>query len=90
MVNHGQKPIEFKASFIKLAKYVHEYTNLTAIVWSPNIGKGVYSSGGTYDFVTPKPGTPNFIELDTNRDGVLNDADDPYLPYYPGDNYVDW
>lgn len=22
--------------------------------------------------------------------GVIDNADDPYLPYYPGDQYVDW
>jgi hypothetical protein len=38
----------------------------------------------------PEPGTPDFLELDTNRDGVINSRDDPYLPYYPGDEFVDW
>lgn len=28
--------------------------------------------------------------LDTNKDGQLDRGDDPYLPYYPGDAYVDW
>ncbi|KAJ3087288.1 hypothetical protein HK102_011435, partial [Quaeritorhiza haematococci] len=28
--------------------------------------------------------------LDTNRDGNITAADDPYSPYYPGDEWVDW
>ena len=28
--------------------------------------------------------------LDTNQDGRLDMADDPYGPYYPGDDAVDW
>ncbi|TPX42627.1 mannan endo-1,4-beta-mannosidase [Synchytrium endobioticum] len=28
--------------------------------------------------------------LDTNQDGVFNVADDPYTPYWPGPEYVDW
>ncbi|KAI9016932.1 hypothetical protein BC832DRAFT_543226 [Gaertneriomyces semiglobifer] len=28
--------------------------------------------------------------MDTNKDGKFDFYDDPYSPYYPGDNYVDW
>lgn len=28
--------------------------------------------------------------LDTNRNGILDAADDAFAPYYPGDAYVDW
>ncbi|POW13260.1 hypothetical protein PSHT_07830 [Puccinia striiformis] len=28
--------------------------------------------------------------LDTNKNGELDKGDDPYTPYYPGDDYVDW
>ena len=28
--------------------------------------------------------------LDTNKNGVLDAGDDPYSPYYPGDDMVDW
>lgn len=28
--------------------------------------------------------------LDTNNDGKLTQADDPYAPYWPGVEYVDW
>jgi hypothetical protein len=29
----------------------------------------------------PQPGTPDFIALDTNRDGRITQLDDPYTPY---------
>ena len=38
----------------------------------------------------PRPDEPGFALLDTSGDGVLSMADDPYLPYYPGDDAVDW
>ena len=28
--------------------------------------------------------------LDTNGNGRLDNEDDPYSPYYPGDAWVDW
>lgn len=36
------------------------------------------------------PGAEGFDELDTTRDGSLTVLDDPYAPYYPGDDAVDW
>lgn len=34
----------------------------------------------------PPVGSPDFKALDTNNDGVIDFSDDPYLPYYPGDD----
>ena len=34
------------------------------------------------------PGTPDFAAMDTNRDGHLTAADDPFSPYYPGPQQV--
>jgi hypothetical protein len=62
------------------------------MVWSPNIGGGYPFIGAGYDNVIPTPQSDpvNFQLLDTDRDGVLTNRDDPYGPYYPGDEYVDW
>jgi hypothetical protein len=57
------------------------------MLWAPNYGGGYPFSGGQYGAV---PGSKDFALLDTNADGVLTMADDPYLPYYPGDDAVDW
>ena len=58
---------------------------MTALLWAPNIGL-------TYPFssLVPARSSPDFIELDTNKDGAINGGDDPYGPFYPGDEYVDW
>ena len=90
MDKFGQRPSRFIPSFQKLANYVHRLTNMTAMVWSPNIGSGYPFDAGEYSYVTPKPGSIDFKALDTNNDGILNNLDDPYLPYYPGDTSVDW
>lgn len=37
-----------------------------------------------------QPGTEAFALLDTDADGARTQADDPYRPYYPGDEHVDW
>ena len=54
------------------------------MMWTPNIGFA-------YPFADAIPrNTPDFNEMDTNGDGVITNRDDPYQPYYPGDQYVDW
>jgi hypothetical protein len=66
------------------------------MVWSPNIGFGYPNRGDGYDQYNPTFNDPdpkraaNFLVLDTNNDRLLTAEDDPYGPYYPGDEYVDW
>ncbi|KAJ3129992.1 hypothetical protein HK098_007258 [Nowakowskiella sp. JEL0407] len=85
--SYGLKPVQFKQTYRKLASIVRSRTNVTALLWSPNVGVA-YPFGNATG--APARGSPDFIELDTNADGILNGLDDPYLPYYPGDEYVDW
>ncbi|TPX42634.1 mannan endo-1,4-beta-mannosidase [Synchytrium endobioticum] len=81
---YGQQPSSYVASFQKLARYVHFTTNMTAMMWAPNTG--------LYYPWTPNAQTSSadLTLLDTNQDGVFNVADDPYTPYWPGPEYVDW
>jgi hypothetical protein len=81
----GQKPIVYRAVFRMLSQAIHAQTKRTAMIWAPNYGVG-------YPFGTPvpKPGTVDFLALDTNGDGQITGKDDPYAPYYPGDDAVDW
>ena len=84
----GQDPIAFKASYIKVVNFVRNYVgpNLAmnlAFVWAPMAGDG-YPYGQDSNYIN------KFPMLDTNKDGVFNTLDDPYSPYYPGDQYVDW
>ncbi|KAJ3074170.1 hypothetical protein HDU98_011922 [Podochytrium sp. JEL0797] len=81
-------PIEFIASWTAMTAAVRARTNMTAMVWAPNVGIDYPFNGGNQP--QPAVGTPNFLRLDTNKNGVLDELDDPYTPYYPGDNLVDW
>ena len=89
MTNFGLRPTAYKEKFIKLANYVHSVTNLTAMVWSPNIGGGTYGSPA-FASNFPARGTEDFRLLDTNGNGRIENTDDSYTAYYPGDEYVDW
>ncbi|APV45119.1 hypothetical protein Dform_01800 [Dehalogenimonas formicexedens] len=83
----SQQPTACKVAFQRIADAVHAKTPDTAMIWAPNNGGGYPFTGGQYE---AKTGTPDFKTLDTNGDGKLDQQDDPYAPYYPGDNYVDW
>ncbi|KAI9032997.1 glycoside hydrolase superfamily [Hyaloraphidium curvatum] len=84
---YGMRPTEFIPTWRKFTALVRSYTNMTAMMWAPNVGEG-YPFDPT-DF-NPKPGSPDFLALDTNKDGVLDNKDDPYTPYWPGAEFVDW
>ncbi|KAJ3279594.1 hypothetical protein HK104_001309 [Borealophlyctis nickersoniae] len=76
--------------------------NRVAFVWAPSVaatrgGSYPWPSNGYTPFTNQQQLTranavnaTEFAALDTNNDGVLSSADDPYSPYYPGDEYVDW
>ncbi|WP_347108052.1 glycosyl hydrolase [Paenarthrobacter sp. S56] len=83
----SQQPQKYIAAFRTLAAAVHAEAPGSAMMWAPNYGGGYPFAGGTYE---AKPGTAEFLALDTNGDGVLTMQDDAYAPYYPGDDAVDW
>lgn len=83
----SQDPERYVRAFRLLATEIHERAPETAMMWAPNYGGGYPFSGGTYE---AEPGSPQLEALDTNGDGSLSMSDDPYLPYYPGDDAVDW
>ena len=83
----GQKPTDYINAFRLLAAAIHKGAPGSAMLWTPNYGGGYPFSGGTYEC---RPGQSDFTLLDTNHDGALSMQDDPYLPYYPGDDAVDW
>jgi hypothetical protein len=83
----AQQPIEYVAAFRTLAAAVHAAARGSAMMWAPNYGGGYPFAGGKYE---AQPGSADFRRLDTNHDGKLSMADDPYAPYYPGDDAADW
>ena len=62
------------------------------MVFGPNIGISYpYTTPGALSRAPTLASNPtDFRLLDSNGDGVINSFDDPYMPYYPGDLYVDW
>lgn len=63
---------------------------MTAMVWAPNVGINYPFTGGGNPYPTRATDPLNFAALDTTPDGVIDYKDDPYLPFYPGDEFVDW
>ncbi|KAJ3215551.1 hypothetical protein HDU67_000272 [Dinochytrium kinnereticum] len=65
-------------------------SNMTAMVWSPQVGMGYPWPNQTFSATAGSVSREDWDQLDTNRDGRLNADDDPYAPYFPGDDVVDW
>jgi hypothetical protein len=83
----GQQPTEYIAAFRRISDALHSHAPGTAMMWAPNNADGYPFTGGAF---AAEPGSPEFTLLDTDADGILSLADDPYAPYYPGDDAVDW
>ena len=83
----SQQPSAYISAFRRVAQAVHERSPSSAMVWAPNQGAGYPFMGGTYD---AKAGSADAKALDTDHDGTVDAGDDPYAPYYPGDDAVDW
>lgn len=83
----SQQPGQYVQAFRTLADAVHKGAPGSGMMWAPGYGAGYPFAGGQYE---AKAGTPEFAALDTDADGALTMNDDPYAPYYPGDDAVDW
>jgi hypothetical protein len=83
----SQQPSAYVDAFRRVAAAVHAATPQAAMIWAPNYGAGYPFSGGKYE---ARAGSADFKALDADGDGNLTEADDPYAPYYPGDDAVDW
>jgi hypothetical protein len=83
----AQQPTLYVQKFQEFAGIIHEHAPNVAMVWTPNQGWGYPWPGREYSIAQTDP---DFTTLDTNGDGVLTEMDDPYTPYYPGDDSVDW
>ncbi|MDF9715397.1 OpgC domain-containing protein [Nocardioides sp. ChNu-99] len=84
----GQQPRSYVEAFRTVADAVHDATPHAAMVWSPVYGAG-YPYGAAYGDVDPDR-LAEVAELDTDGSGRLDEGDDPYGPYWPGPEAVDW
>ncbi|MFP3714500.1 glycoside hydrolase family 26 protein [Puerhibacterium sp. TATVAM-FAB25] len=83
----GQQPEAYVATFRRVAAAVHDGAPASQMLWAPNYGGGYPFAGGRH---AAEVGTADGDRLDVDGDGELTQADDPYAPYYPGDDAVDW
>jgi hypothetical protein len=83
----GQQPTEYTRVYRMIAEAIHRKAPRTGMLWAPSYPGGYPFPDGPY---VAYPSDPDFPLLDTDGDGVLTMEDDAYLPYYPGDAYVDW
>lgn len=83
----GQQPQEYVRAFRTVADAVHRAAPLAAMVWAPNYAVGYPFRDGRQQF---DRSDPVLGQLDTDDDGALTRADDPYAPYWPGAAAVDW
>jgi hypothetical protein len=83
---YGQKPTQFLQLWRNVYSRIRGDSYLkdkVAFVWAPN-----FSQGYPYNFTNIS--NEDLEILDTNGNRRLDIGDDPYVPYYPGDEYVDW
>jgi hypothetical protein len=81
---YGMKPSAYRALWTRIYQGVKQVAPTVSFVWAPN-----YSP--FYPFSFQGPNTPEDLALlDTNGNGQVDMGDDPYAPFYPGDEYVDW
>ncbi len=59
-----------------------------AFIWAPNSSNGYPFKRNTYSVETTSANWDP--ALDTNGDGLYDLLDDPFSPFYPGDEWVDW
>lgn len=83
----SQRPAAYVAAFRTVARAVHAGAPRSAMMWAPNYGGGYPFLNGPY--VAPE-GSADAAVLDTDGDGHVTSADDPYAPYWPGRRFVDW
>ena len=79
----GGSPIKFKLLWRRVYTAIKKVAKATDLIWSPNAGNG-YPWGINSGSVSAE----DFKELDTNGNGVMDDRDDPYEPYYPGGTFL--
>lgn len=83
----GQQPAAYRDLFRDLGTAVRAAAPAIRLVWSPAHGAD-YPFRSVGDLAAMEPAT--LSALDTDHDGSLDGGDDPYLPFYPGDDVVDW
>lgn len=94
----GMRPQLYREKFRLVANTIRSVATNTVMVWAPNNAGsypyGIYNGMSKATFTNGYGSLADWVLLDGNGDGVLSNPgdlrDDPYAPFYPGDQYVDW
>ncbi|KAJ3412561.1 hypothetical protein HDV05_000595 [Chytridiales sp. JEL 0842] len=81
----GAQPTAYVRTWIRMSTIMRSKAPRVALVWSPNHSVG-YPYGSDFSQRSPE----DIEALDTNGNGVFDNGDDPFTPFYPGDEHVDW
>ncbi|KXS17165.1 hypothetical protein M427DRAFT_110612 [Gonapodya prolifera JEL478] len=84
------QPTAHKAAFRRVANALHSRTKLAGIMWGPNSGLGYPWAFQLDPNNLTTLSAVDRAALDTNKDGKIDNNDDPYQPWWPGAEYVDW
>ncbi|WP_104118590.1 OpgC domain-containing protein [Arthrobacter sp. B1805] len=84
----GQQPERYVTAFRTVAATIHSSVPTAAMVWAPSYAAG-YPFTEAYGAMEGHEAGA-VPSLDTNGNGLIDAGDDPYSPYYPGDDAVDW
>lgn len=85
-VSWGQEPEAYRAAFDNVAAALRSTLPDPEMVWSPTAEKDYPFQVETS---TPPKGVP-LGSVDTSGNGVWDQDDSAFEPYYPGDDVVDW
>lgn len=89
----GQRPSLYREKFRLVASIIHSQTCRATMMWAPNTGCGYpWRYGGASSansHCSGINGPANLTDCDANGDGVVDEGD-AFIPYYPGNKYVDW
>ncbi|KAJ3128044.1 hypothetical protein HK098_005256 [Nowakowskiella sp. JEL0407] len=86
---YGMQPRKYKDFYVNVFNTVKKKAPFAKFIFAPmtgNAGGGYPWDGYALDNLTPD----NLHAMDTNNNGRVDVGDDPYSPYYPGDQFVDW
>jgi hypothetical protein len=84
----GLQPAAYVKAFRTVASSVHAVVPAASMLWAPVYGAG-YPFAAALGAVQVI-GADSVKELDTDASGSIEAGDDPYGPYYPGDDAADW
>ncbi|KAJ3305150.1 hypothetical protein HDV03_001912 [Kappamyces sp. JEL0829] len=80
--DYGRQPTLFLDFWKRFHAQLKAVAPNVLMVWSPN-------GGNNYPWGMTALNPTDLKLLDTNHNGVLDAGDDPYSPYWPGDDLVD-